>query len=185
VHATLEKYVTYQKNNKLLAFSLFVSALTYLVYAAFFDILVPFIPRGSVRYNSGVYFAIPIFFLICGQTLFLIFLLHLSMRTIAPDQRDALRAYFVASMHVLLFSILYAFFPYYGPYTLIVYFMPNENFTSYSYPLLVLWIVLIILATYLLVKRAFHLESATANIGPRRMLLLAATMLAITMAIAS
>lgn len=180
----LSRFLAYRMDRRLLFVSLCFSVTTFAVYETFFDILVPFVPGGSVRSNSGPFFLVPVLLLLSAQTLFITWLTHVVIATVAPSEKDALRAYCVASGQILLFSIFYVFFPYYGPYTFVVYFMPNQGFAPYTYPILVVWTVTTILVTFLLIRRAFRLES-NSNFGSGRRLLLAATMLAITMVIAS
>jgi hypothetical protein len=171
-------------SNRLLTISLCFSIATFVIYAVFFDILVPFIPGGSVRSNSGTFFLVPVLLLLSGQTLFTTWLLHIAVTIVAASKRDALKAYFVASVQVFLFSIFYIFFPQYGPYTFIVYFMPNQNFIPYSYPVIIVWTAFAILATFFMIKRVFRLQNSS-SFGRWRRLLLAATMLAMTMVMAS
>ena len=154
------------------------------MYGYFFDILVPFIPGGSVRASYGVFFAIPIILLVSAQTLFTTWLAHISVNTTAPGKGDALRAYLVASVEVFLFSIYYIIFPSYGPYTFVVFFTPGNAFGPTALPIVIGWTVFTIFVTFLLLVRVFRLE-ATPKFGPVRMLLLAATMLAIMMVTAS
>ncbi len=169
---------------RVLLISLCFSAATFAVYAGFFDILVPFIPGGSVRSNSGLFFLLPIALLLSAQTLSATWLMHIAIATVAPSKKDALKAYFVASVQILLFSVYYVLFPHYGPYTFIVYFMPGQNFAPTSYPILVVWTMVTILGTYLLIRRAFRLENSS-HFGPVRRLLLATATLGIIMVIAS
>ncbi|MGI0078247.1 MAG: hypothetical protein ACRECH_01335 [Nitrososphaerales archaeon] len=180
----LSKYLSYEKNDRLFVLSLLFSAATFVVYMVYFDILVPFIPQGSVRYNSDGFFAIPVFLLISAQTLFVTYFLHATIKAIDQKKRDLLKAYFVSSVEIFLFSLLYVFFPYYGPYTYVVYFMPGENFPLLSYPLLVFWTMITILATSLMIEREFHLVQ-NRHIGPKRLFILGATMLAAIIAMAS
>ena len=113
----LSRYVMYRPNVRLLAASLLLSFATFAIYLRYFDILAPFIPDGSVRLNSGVFFALPVFLLLGGQTIFDMWFTHVSVTLATPEKRDALKAYFVASFIILLFSVYYVIFPYYGPYT--------------------------------------------------------------------
>ena len=181
---SLSKYLSYERNDKLFALSLFFSAATFAVYMLYFDILVPFIPQGSVRYNSDGFFALPVFLLISAQTFFVTYFMHVTIKAIDQKMRDLVKAYFIASVEIFLFSLLYSFFPDYGPYTFVVYFMPGESFPLYSYPLLVFWTMITVLATSLIIERMFHLVE-TKHIGPKRLLILAATMLAAIIAMAS
>lgn len=180
----LDKFISYRTDTRLFLLSSCFSMVTFVIYALFFDILAPFIPGGSVRTNSGPFFALPIFLLLSGQTLFATWLTHLAIATVAPEKKDALKAYFVASAQIMLFSAFYVFFPSYGPYAFVVYFMPDQSFSPASYLILVIWTVTIILGTYLLIKRVFRLENG-AQFGTFRNLLLAATTLAVIMAMAS
>ena len=154
------------------------------MYGSYFDILVPFIPGGSVRAIYGGFFVIPIILLVSAQTLFTTWLAHISVNTGAPGKGDALRAYFVASVEVFLFTIYYVIFPFHGPYTFIVYFTPANTFGPSALPIVIGWTVFTILATLVLLRRVFRLET-TQKFGPVRMLLLAATMLAMMMVTAS
>lgn len=184
VRFKLNEFIEYQMDTRLLLLSFGFSAVTLAVYARFFDILAPFIPGGSVRVNAGQFFMIPTFLLLCGQTLFATWLTHVVVAMVAPEKKDALKAYFVASTEIMLFSVFYILFPYYGPYTFIVYFMPNQPFGLDSYPILVAWTVVVVLVAYLLMGHAFKLERST-RFGPGRNLLFGAALLAVIMMMAS
>ena len=180
----LERFVTYRSDYKVLAAALCLTGAPFAVYLGYFDILAPAIPQGSVRANSGAFFAVPVFLLLSGQTLIATWLTHISMAVASPERKDALRAYLVASFQVLLFSGFYVLFPFYGPYTFVVYFMPGESFGRFAYVILVGWTLAIILATTALTKRAFNLDGDT-RLGLARRLLLAATTLVIVLVTAS
>ena len=179
----LSKYVNYRMDFRLLLVSLCITAATLAVYLGFYDILSPFIPGGSVRANSGPFFILPVVLLLSGQTLFDTWVIYAAIFMATPDKSDALKAYFVASVQIFLFSIFYVLFPNYGPYTYIIYFMPNVNFGPSSYPVLLIWTLTIILVTYALTRRVFRLENDT-RIGPVLELLLAAASLALIMVMA-
>ena len=180
----LGRYVTYRRDRRLLLASLCLSTATFAIYLQYFDILAPYIPQGSVRSNSGIFFGLPVFILLGGQTLFDTWFMHTSITLGAPDKRDALKAYFVASFQILLFSGYYVIFPYYGPYTYVVYFMPGESFGSLAYPILIAWTLAIIVGTYLLTEWAFRIEN-DSHFGRKRKLLLAAGALALILVMAS
>ncbi len=180
----LSRYISYQMNPRVFLLSFCFSIGTFIVYENYFDILAPFIPAGSVRTSYGVFFLVPITLLISAQTLLITWLTHVAVNAAAPGKGDALKAYLVTSVEVFLFSIYYVFFPFYGPYTFVVYFTPNNTFGTTAYPILVFWTIATILATFVLLRRVFRLED-TPRFGPVRMLLLAATMLAIMMVTAS
>lgn len=184
VRFKLDGFIEYRMNTSLLLLSFCFSAVTLFVYAQYFDILAPFIPGGSVRANSGLFFILPTTLLLCGQTLFATWLTHVAIAMVAPGRKDALKAYFVASAQIMLFSFFYVMFPYYGPYTFVVYLMPGQSFGSASYPILVVWTVAIVVAGSLLFRRAFRLQNGT-NFGPFRNLLFGATLLAVVMVMAS
>ena len=180
----IERYVAYRMDGRLLAASLAVSATTFAIYAQYFDILVPFIPGGSVRVNSGLFFVLPITLLLSAQTLFATWITHMVVGAAAPEKKDALKAYFVAAVEIFLFSVFYAFFPYYGPYTFIVYFMPGASFGPDCFPLLVGWTLVTIVGSALLTRRTFGLPS-DERFGTLRNLLFAAAILALIMVTAS
>ena len=181
----LSRYITYEMDARLLFISVCFSVATFAVYGMYFDILAPFGGNGwSVRSSFGIFFLVPIVLLLSAQTLFDTWLAHIVIAAVTPSRKDALKAYLVASEVVFLFSVFYVFFPYYGPYTFIVSLTPNGRFGITSLPTLVVWTTATILGTYVLVKRAFHQEN-DSNFGPGRRLLLAATLLAIAMVIAS
>jgi len=171
-------------NTKVFLLSFLFSVGTFVVYQKYFDILAPFIPGGSVRASYGVFFLVPITLLISAQTLFITWLAYIAVNTAAPGKSDALKAYFVTSVEVFLFSMYYVFFPFYGPYTFVTYFTPSNSFGATAYPILVFWTVATILVTFMLLKRVFGLDNQ-ASFGPVRRLHLAATMLAIMMVTAS
>lgn len=180
----LARWVTYKPNSRLMAAGLLLSVMTFGVYLRYFDILAPYIPQGSVRANSGVFFGVPVFLLLGGQTLFAMWLTHVTITVASPEKRDALKAYFVASFEILLFSLYYVIFPYYGPYTFIVYFMPGEAFGGLAIPILVAWTLAIVLGTYLVTQLTFRIQN-TPRLGTARKLLLAASALAVILVMAS
>ncbi len=180
----LDRLVTYKPNTRLLIVSLLLSIMTFVIYLRYFDILAPSIPQGSVRANSGVFFGLPVFLLLGGQTLFTMWLTHISITVTSPANRDALKSYFLASFEILLFSFYYVIFPYYGPYTYVVYFMPNETFGRFAYPILVAWTLVIVLASYFLLGRTFKIENSR-HLGTARKLLLVAAALAMILVMAS
>lgn len=180
----LDRWVTYKPSARLLVASVVLSVTTFAVYLRYFDILAPFIPDGSVRANSGLFFGVPVFVLLGGQTLLAVWFTHSSITLAAPEKRDALKAYFVVSFEILMFSFYYVIFPYYGPYTFIVYFMPSEAFSRFAYPVLVAWTLTIVLGTYLLMQRTFRIQN-TPRLGTARKLLLVAGVLAVILVTAS
>lgn len=180
----LSHWVTYRPDRRIMAASLVLSATTFAVYLGYFDILVPFIPRGSVRANSGLFFALPVFLLVSGQTLIDTLVTHTSVALAAPEKKDALRAYFVASFQVLLFSVIYIVFPHYGPYTFVVYFMPGESFGRFAYLILVAWVLAVVFATTELSTWAFGVQH-DRRFSLSKRLLLSATTLAIVLVAAS
>ncbi|HEV2225941.1 MAG TPA: hypothetical protein VGR56_03950 [Nitrososphaerales archaeon] len=180
----LSRYISYKWNPTIFLLSMCFSVGALVVYGFFFDILVPFIPGGSVKASYGVYFVIPIVLLVSAQTLFTTWLAHISVSTGAPGKGDALRAYLVASVEVFLFSLYYVIFPFHGPYTFIVYFTPANTFGQTALAVVIGWTMFIIVVTFVLLRRVFRLEG-TPRFGPVRMLLLAATMLAMMLVTAS
>ena len=137
-----------------------------------------------MKAGYGVFFVIPIVLLISAQTLFTTWLAHIAVGTGAPGKGDALKAYFVASVEVFLFSIYYVIFPFHGPYTFVVFFTPANTFGTMALPIVVAWTIFTIVVTFALLRRVFRLET-TARFGPVRMVLLASTMLAMMMVTAS
>jgi hypothetical protein len=180
----LSKYLMYKPNTKLLLVALCLSLATFVIYLQYFDVLAPGIPDGSVRANSGVLFSAVAFLLLGGQTLFDMWLTHVSISFASPEQRDALKAYLVASFQILLFSVYYVIFPYYGPYIFVVYFMPGQGFGPWAYPVLVVWTLVIVLGTYSVTQRTFRIENGP-RFGTVRKLLLASATLALILVMAS
>ena len=176
--------MAYERNTRLLVASLSLSAATFVVYLRYFDILVPFIPGGSVRDNSGLFFALPVFVLLGGQTLFDVWFTHSAVKLASPEKRDALKAYFVAAFQILLFSGYYVLFPYYGPYVYIVYWMPGQSFGEFAYLTIVAWTLAIILGTYAVTRWAFR-ANPPDQLSTVKRLLLASGALAMIMVIAS
>ena len=183
-----KRYLSYESNPRLLAVSFALTALAFVLYMLYFDILVPSIPHGgSVRYSSGPYFVLPVFLLVGGQILFNTYLLHVSIKAGEEGRQDLIKAFFVSSVQVFLFSLFYAFHPFYGPYTFIVYFTPGQggqNFPSYSIPLFSLWVMVIIGVTTFLIRKVFDLKDHP-SIGTKRILILSATMLGVILSMAS
>jgi hypothetical protein len=179
-------YLYYKSNPRLTAVSLGISTLTFFVYMFYFDILVPFIPQGSVRYSYGsILFAIPVFLLLGAQSLFTTYLLHLTTKVIDEQKRDLNKAYFVSSLAIFLFSICYVFHPYYGPYSFIVYFTPaGQNFPAYTIPLFSAWFAVMIGIIAYAIRATFDLEDHP-QVGIKRILILSATMFAVILAMAS
>jgi hypothetical protein len=180
----LSSYISYHWNPALFVLSIVFSIGAFVVYWSYFDILSPFIPGGSVRASYGVFFVVPVILLVSAQTLFTTWLAHIAVSTGSPGKGDALKAYLVASVEVFLFSIYYVIFPTWGPYTFVVYFTPVRVFGPDALPIVIVWTIFSILVTYVLLRRVFRLES-TPRFGPVRILLLAATMLAMMMVTAS
>ncbi|MDA4119349.1 MAG: hypothetical protein OK436_02060 [Thaumarchaeota archaeon] len=183
-HISLSRYISYHWTPKLFLLSLCFSIGAFVIYGIYFDILVPFIPGGSVKASYGIFFVIPITLLVSAQTLFTTWLAHVAVSSGAPGKGDALKAYLVASVEVFLFSLYYVIFPSHGPYTFVVFFTSANTFGPMALPIVIAWTVFTILLTFLLLRRVFRLE-ATPKFGPVRMLLLAATMLAMMMVTAS
>ncbi|HEV2137877.1 MAG TPA: hypothetical protein VGR53_03480 [Nitrososphaerales archaeon] len=180
----LSRYISYKWNPTIFILALCFSVGAIVAYGFFFDILAPFLPGGSVKASYGVFFVVPLILLVSAQTLFTTWLAHISVTAGAPGKGDALRAYFVASVEVFLFSLYYVIYPFYGPYTFIVYFTTANTFGQTALPVVIGWTIFTILVTLVLLRRVFRLE-ATPKFGPVRMLLLAATMLAMMMVTAS
>jgi hypothetical protein len=184
VGLNLDRIVTYRPDKRLFVASLLLSVATFAVYSRYFDILAPFIPSGSVRDNSGLFFALPVFILLGGQTLFDMWFTHAAIKLATPERRDALRAYLVAAIQILLFSGYYVLFPHYGPYIYIVYWMPGLSFGRFAYPIVIAWTLAVILGTFLVTEWAFKSERGD-NFGVWKRLLLAAGTLTMIMVIAS
>jgi hypothetical protein len=180
---SLHQWVTYKPDAKLFLASFCLSVATFVVYLRYFDILAPVIPDGSVRASAGDFFAIPVFILVGGQTLIAMWLVHFSIALASPENRDALRAYFVSAFQILLFSGYYVIFPHYGAYIYIVYWIHGENFGTFAYPILILWTLAIVLGTYLATLWAFKVDGS--RFGTTKRLLLAAGVLSMMIVIAS
>jgi hypothetical protein len=170
-------------DRRVLFASFALSAVSFAMYLEFFDILAPVIPGGSVRLNSGVFFVLPVFLLVGGQTLFGTWLTHFVVTVAEPEKRDALRAYLVTAAEIFMFSFFYVLSPSYGPYTFVVYFMPREAFGPLILPMLALWALATVLVTYLVLTRSFGF-GANSRFGIKSRLLFSAAMLAMLIVIA-
>jgi hypothetical protein len=146
--------ITYEKNPVLLGLSFLILSVAVVNYYLFFDILAPGFPNGgSIKASMGPAFVAPILSLTAVQVLFSSGVLHLTMRGFYPAKRDYLKAFFVGSVLVALYSVYYALVPSYGPYTFMT--GPYRGVAASNYLMLAVWTALIILTTTFLIKRVY------------------------------
>mgnify|MGYP007084776184 CR=1 FL=1 len=176
----LSNLVTYKKNNFILFLSLVFIILSFSIYSLYFDILVPEIPLGSYRKNVGDYFLIPVFLLTSFQILFNSSIIHVIIKVVSPKKRDFLKALFISSILVSLFSIFYLIFPFYGPFLYIVRFVSGFDFSAYL--VLIAWTLFNIFLISSLLRKIYSIEK---TLSWKKTLLIIALLFGITMTIAS
>ncbi len=150
------RLVAYKKNNLMLLASLAFSALSLVNYFYNFDILAPGINEGSVRVNMGSAFILPVLILTSVQILYSAGVLHLVTRSFFFEKRDFLKAYFCASLLVLMYSFFYTLFPYWGPYLFLV--GSFRGTTASGYVQLSAWTAVLIVSISLAIRKVYGLE---------------------------
>lgn len=178
--AKLSNWVAYKKNNSILFLSFVFIILSFSIYSLYFDILIPGIPSGSYRKNVGDYFIFPVFFLISAQILSNSGIIHTVIKAVAPEKKDFLKAFFVSSVLVFLFSVLYVVFPFYGPFLYIVRSIGSFDVPTYLF--LALWTSFSIFLTNHLMRKMYSLGKSLAW---KKTLLITAFLFAMTMSMAS
>ncbi|MBI4173688.1 MAG: hypothetical protein HY519_03125 [Candidatus Aenigmarchaeota archaeon] len=123
------------------------TALAFIIYTMFFDILIPGLPDGSYRQAVGALFAIPAFLLAGGQTLIAGFFLHALTHLYKGRQPAYYKAAFITAVMTLMFSFTYVIFPNFGPFYYIVFAVGGPD---YALPVEIFWTLFTIgVGTYL------------------------------------
>jgi hypothetical protein len=139
-------------------------ALAVVVYSLFFDVLSPEVANGgSVRSNLGPAFVLLAIVLTAVQAAYASGVLHLVTRSFYFDRRDYLKALFVASVLIFLYSGYYILVPYWGPYTFLT--GPLRGVAPVEYLILGLWTAVVILATSLLIRRIYGFKRGEIRWG--------------------
>ncbi|HUI86799.1 MAG TPA: hypothetical protein VLY21_06565 [Nitrososphaerales archaeon] len=165
---------------------LFVSALVALAlavvnYYLFFDVLAPGLGNsGSVKASLGPAFVFPVLLLAVIQVSYAAGVLHLVTRSFYPDRHDFLKALFVGSVLVLMYSIYYTLVPNWGPYTFLT--GPLRDVPAIQYVVLGVWTAVVIAATALLIRRVYGFKKG--DIRWRVLLLLTGGIFLIVLAFA-
>jgi hypothetical protein len=178
----LSRIVAYKRNDKLLAVTLVVLFVAVVNYYLNFDVLSPDIGNvsGSVKANMGSFFLIPVLVLTIIQLFYAAGILHLVTRSFYFEKRDFLKALFVASFLILLFSGFYTLVPHWGPYTFLT--GSFRGVPPDTYALLAGWLAILLGTTTLLVWKVYGFRKG--EIRPTILLLLISSMFLIVMAFA-
>ncbi len=177
----LSNRIAYKRNDSLFGATLLLLALAVVNYYAFFDILAPGIANnGSMRANMGVFFILPVLILTAAQTLYVAGVVHLVTRAFYLDRRDFIKALFVSSVVVLLYSVYYTIFPHWGPYLYVV--GSFRGTTALDYAILTLWTAVDLVVTALVIRRAYGFKKG--EIRSSMLILIAAALLTLVLAMA-
>jgi len=178
----LSKRLAYRRNDALLGLTVLLFALAVVNYYVNFDILAPGIGNGtgSVRADMGPYFLIPILVLAAVQALYVSGVLHLVTRAFYSEKRDFLKALFVSSLLVLLYSIFYTIFPSWGPYLYIVGTFRGTS--ALDYATLFAWTAVTIASTAYAIKVIYGFKKG--EIRTSMLLLISAALLTLVLAMA-
>lgn len=154
----LLRRVAYRRNDKLFAATLLALLLAVVNYYFFFDVLAPNIGNtsGSVKANMGVLFVAPVLVLTAIQALYAAGVLHLVTRSFFFEKRDFLKALFISSCVVLLYSAYYTLVPTWGPYTFLTGSFRGVPATTYAE--LAIWTALLLTATSLLIWKLYDFK---------------------------
>jgi hypothetical protein len=143
----MEHLFNYVRSKKRFAiFALFI-LLALFVYNTFFDILIPNIQNDSYRIVLGPLFILPIIILALGQTCLGGIIFHLFAKA-SGKTGDFLIAFIIGAVMTLWFSLTYAIFPKYGPFSSIVFVYGEAPW--YALPVELAWTTTaILMGTYL------------------------------------
>ena len=130
----LSRRIAYKRNDALLVLAFLLLALAVANYYFFFDVLAPNIGNtsGSVKSNMGALFVAPVVVLTAIQVVYAAGVLHLVVRSFFFEKRDFLKAFFISSCVVLLFSVYYTLVPTWGPYTFLTGSFRGVSTTTYA-----------------------------------------------------
>ena len=177
----LSRRLKYERNDGLLAASLLLSALAVIVYEERFDVLSPRVgDSGSLKSLMGPGFLGLVLVLTSIQLLYISGVLHLVMRAFYPDRRDLLKSFFVASIVVFLYSLMYVLIPDWGPY----YFVtgPFLHIPLADYVELLGWTGIIVASTTLAIRQTFGFKHGQVRLS--MLILTAGTLFLLALAFA-
>lgn len=141
----------HKSSSRLYLLVLLLFLLSTVVYALYFDILLPGFMDGSYRKAIGEMFIIPSVLLAAGQIFFGGFLLHMCTSAISK-KGDFLRSLSIAAVMAFMFSLTYVMFPFYGPFYYIVFVLTGP---WYALPLEIAYTAATVLVSAYLIRR-FH-----------------------------
>ena len=170
----------YSRNPLLLASAFVALFLAVVNYFLFFDVLSPEVGGGSIKANMGAFFLVPVLLLTCVQVLYSTGVLHLVTRSFYFERRDFLKAFFVSSILVLLYSGYYTLVPSWGPYTFLT--GAFRGVPAAVYLILALWTAVVIVATTILIHRVYRFKKG--ELRWRVLVLVAASLFIVVMAFA-
>ncbi|KHO47381.1 MAG: hypothetical protein QT00_C0002G0031 [archaeon GW2011_AR5] len=140
-----------------------LSAVSFVIYLSFYDILIPGLPEGSYRLAIGSMFAIPALLLALGQVGIggaIITFAVSSIRKERLSKENYLKSLFVASLITLLFAFTYVIYPFYGPFYYIVFSAGGLS------PVIIAgeiaWTAIMVVAGTLLISRMNKLRTSHA-----------------------
>lgn len=146
--------LSFKKNNAMLVGSFLILFAAVVNYYFFFDVLAPEIQFGSVKANMGGFFIVPVIVLASIQVVYAAGVLHLVIRSFYLERRDFLKAFFISSFLVFLFSVYYTLVPTWGPYSFLTGWYRGVTLATYG--ILALWTGVILFVTSMLIWRLYH-----------------------------
>lgn len=178
----LSRRLAYKRNDTMFGVTIFLLGVAAANYYAFFDILAPGISNGSgsVKSSMGIYFLIPIVVLTVVQALYVSGLLHLVTRAFYAEKRDFVKALFVSSVEVLLYSVYYTIYPSWGPYLIIVGTFRGTSAASYL--VLLGWTAVIVGVIAIVINGVYGFKKG--EIRRSILVLLSAALLGLVLALA-
>ena len=140
-----------------------LSAIAFVIYMLFYDILIPGIPNGSYRLAVGPLLAVPALLLLIGQVAIAGLMILFAVSSLKGEKlsgNNFSKSLLVASVITLLFAFTYVIYPLYGPFYYIV-------FATGSAPAGVIfveaaWTVVMIAASTLLIKKLHGIKMSHA-----------------------
>lgn len=150
---------SYQENHKkgLLTLAFFV--LAFVLYAFYYDILIPGLPDGSYRLATNNGLIIVAFLLAGGQTAIGGFFLNVCAGA-SGAKLDYQNGLLISAFMTFMFSMTYFFFPNFGPFYYIAF--ATSNAPWYVFPFEVIWTAIVICTSALITKREYNIGIAHA-----------------------
>jgi hypothetical protein len=155
------------KDKYFLAAGFALATFAFIVYMLFYDILIPGITNGSYRAVVGVWFAIPSFLLAYGQALIAGTIIYFASRTFTGKASYA-KSFFISSTLVMIFSLTYVIFPFFGPFYFIVFATgiapPNVLFIEVAWAAVAVVVCTLLLEKLHGVRRKYALFTALVTL---------------------